>query len=279
LENDLLNDHQAYFKMPGVSSHALIEMGRSPLHCWAKYIDPNRQDEEPTPAMKFGTLVHTMVLTPETFSDAFVMADSINRRTNQGKSEYAALLESGQLAVTDKECRAALRIVKAIKRHPVAGPLFNVGEPEKILTVAREPHRCPLKGRLDWLSPQPAIVELKTATDASKEAFLRSVYRYSYHLSAAYYRMLVSQTTGTPEDAIPYIFAVVETKAPYAVAVYPSSERLLAEGRALWETNLARFDECWINDDWPGYSMEFLDPSSETGGGPRFEVEVGEMDL
>ena len=53
-----MRSNQAYFQMPGVSSHALIELARSPLHGWAKYVDPDRADEEPTPAMRFGTLVH-----------------------------------------------------------------------------------------------------------------------------------------------------------------------------------------------------------------------------
>jgi hypothetical protein len=274
-----MNDSRAYFRMPGVSGHALIELARSPLHGWAKYVDPDRADEEPTAAMRFGTLVHALTLTPETFADEFFLADSINRRTNAGKAEHAARAATGKQIVTGKEYQAALQIVKAIKRHPVAGTLFKVGEPEKILTVAREPHRLPLKGRLDWLNPQPAIVELKTATDASPAGFLRAVYRHGYHLSAAYYRMLVGRTTGTPEAAIPHTFVVVEPRYPYAVAVYPSSERLLAEGRDLWETNLARFDECWMANDWPSYPVESLDPATSTSGGPRFEVEVGELEL
>ena len=271
--------NRSYFQMPGVSSHALIEITRTPLHCWAKYVDPNRQDEEPTAAMQFGTLVHTLVLAPETFGDEFVRADALNRRTQEGKAQYAALRESGQLVVSGKDYQAALQIVKAIRQHPVAGPLFKIGEPEKILTVQRESPLWPLKGRLDWLSPQPAIVELKTATDASKAGFLRAVYRHGYHLSAAYYRMLVGRATGTPEAAIPHTFVVAETKYPYAVAVYPSSERLLAEGWALWETNLQRFDDCWTHRDWPSYPVESLDPSTRTGGEPRFEVEAGELEL
>ncbi|MBK8751750.1 MAG: PD-(D/E)XK nuclease-like domain-containing protein [Candidatus Competibacteraceae bacterium] len=271
--------NRSYFQMPGVSSHALIEITRTPLHCWAKYVDPARQDEEPTAAMRFGTLVHALVLTPETFGDEFVRADSIHRRSHEGKAEYAARLESGQRIVTTKDYQAALRIVKAIRQHPVAGPLFKIGEPEKILTVQREPPLLPLKGRLDWLSPQPAIVELKTATDARKAGFLRAVYRHGYHLSAAFYRKLASEATGTPEDTIPHTFVVVETQPPYAVAVYPSSERLLAEGRALWETNLARFDDCWMAKDWPSYPVESLDPSASMNGGPRFEIEAGELAL
>ena len=274
-----MNGSRAYFRLPGVSSHALIEIARTPLHCWANYVDPDREDEEPTPAMRFGTLVHTLVLAPETFGDEFVRADALNRRTQEGKAQYAALRESGQLVVSGKDYQAALQIVKAIRQHPVAGPLFKIGEPEKILTVQRESPLWPLKGRLDWLNPQPAIVELKTATDASKAGFLRAVYRHGYHLSAAYYRKLVSEATGTPQDAISHTFVVVETHYPYAVAVYPSSERLLAEGRELWTTNLSRFDDCWTHQDWPSYPVESLKPSSEINGGPRFEIEDGELEL
>ncbi len=272
-----MNGSRAYFRRPGVSGHALIEMARSPLHCWAKYVDPDRTDEEPTAAMRFGTLVHALVLAPETFADEFALADSINRRTERGKADYAALVASGKLPVSREEYAAALEIVKAIRRHPVAGGLFKVGEPEKVLAVEREPHLWPLKGRPDWLAPQPAIMELKTATDASPTGFLRAVYRHGYHLSAAYYRMLVGRATGTPEAAIPHTFVVAETKYPYAVAVYPSSERLLAEGREMWETALARFDECWTTGEWPSYPVETLEPG--VGGGLRFAVEDGEVEL
>ncbi len=274
-----MNDSRAYFQRPGVSSHALIEIARTPLHCWAKYVDPNREDDEPTAAMRFGTLVHTLALTPETFGDEFVLADAINRRTAESKAQYAALLESGRQIVTTKDYQAALQIVKAIKKHPVASALFHGGEPEKILTVQRESHLLPLKGRLDWLSSQPAIVELKTAADASKAGFLRAVYRHGYHLSAAYYRRLASEATGTPETDIPHTFVVVESKPPYAVAVYPTSEDLLAEGRELWTTNLARFDDCWIANDWPSYPVESLKPSNGINGGLRFEIEAGELEL
>ena len=84
--------------------------------------------------------------------------------------------------------------------------------------------------------------------------------------------------TGTPEADIPHTFVVAEPKYPYAVAVYPTSERLLAEGRGLWETALARFDECWTGGEWPSYPVEALEPGVG-GGRPRFAVEEGELEL
>lgn len=267
-----------YFQLPGVSSHMLIEMQRSPLHCWAKYLNPKREPETPTAAQLLGTLTHTLTLTPEQFDDDFALAESVNRRSKAGKAKFAKLLKAGKLLVAKKDFQTALRATKAVRQHPDARALLEGGEPEKIITVPRGTGLLPLKGRLDWLGQPPSIAELKTATDARKESFLRDVYRYGYHLSAAFYRMLASEHTGTAPEKIPHTFVVVETRPPHAVAVYHTSERLLAQGRTLWETQLARFDECWLEQKWPGYPLEVLEPD---GGGRtlRFDVEEGEVEL
>lgn len=267
---------QDYFAMPGVSSHMLIEMIRSPLHCWAKYLDSKHPRLPPTAAQGLGTLVHTLALTPELFDEEYILTKAVNRRTRAGRAEYAALLAMGKQLVTPKDFQTALAMVQAIHQQPLAHSLFKEGEPEKIMTVTRDPALLPLKGRLDWLSHQLRIVELKTAADARKDAFLYSVYGYGYHLSASYYQMLVSRLTGTPALQIPHTFIVVETKPPYAVGVYETSEELLAQGRELWESQLARFDACWFQQDWPGYPAETLKPQA---GRSQVVIEEGEIEL
>lgn len=207
-----------YFALPGVSSHMLIEMMRSPLHCWANYLGPERSPEESTPAQRQGTLVHTLMLTPETFGDDHLLLESINRRTEAGKAELAAASKAGKSVVSRVEYRAALAVVKALRQHPDARPELQSGEPEKVIVVPRGTILLPLKGRLDWLGTPPRVVELKTAADARKGRFLSDVYRYGYHPSAAYYRMLAGEHTGAPAQAIPHTFVVAETKPPYAVA-------------------------------------------------------------
>jgi hypothetical protein len=267
---------QDYFAMPGVSSHMLIEMMRSPLHCWAKYLDPKRPQEPPTTAQGLGTLVHTLALTPELFREEYSLPKTINRRTRAGKAAYAALLNLGKQLLTQKDFQTASAMVQAIHQHPLAHSLLKEGEPEKIMAVTRESALLPLKGRLDCLSHQRCIVELKTAADARKDAFLYSVYRYGYHLSAAYYQMLVSRLTGTPALQIPHTFIVVETKPPYAVGVYETSETLLGQGRELWESQLARFDACWLQQDWPGYRADTLLSDKSRSW---FVIEEGELAL
>ena len=53
-----------YQDILGISSHWLIAMLQSPAACWRKYLDPQRPAEEPTDALRLGTLVHCLALTP-----------------------------------------------------------------------------------------------------------------------------------------------------------------------------------------------------------------------
>lgn len=271
-------DSKEYFKLPGINSHALIEMMRSPLHCWSKYVDQDAPErDEQSQAMRLGSLVHCLALEPGKFARDFIVADGINLRTKDGKAEWAAVVESGLIPVTGDDYVKASRISNSVTRHPIAGPLLTGGEAEKTIVVERD-GLLPLKGRVDYMHPYAGVVELKTAHDASKRAFSGAVGRYSYHLSASYYRMLAARHARCEEEEIRHTFVVVETKYPFAVAVYTTPEALLEEGRKLWEEQLARFDECMRADHWPSYPADTLD--TYTGGGvARIDVEVGELEL
>ena len=53
-----------YQDILGISSHWLIAMLQSPAACWRKYLDPQRPAEEPTDALRLGTLVHCSGVDP-----------------------------------------------------------------------------------------------------------------------------------------------------------------------------------------------------------------------
>ena len=46
---------------------------------------------EATPAMKFGTMFHSLMLEPKTFDNEYVVADIPKRNTKQGKADYINL--------------------------------------------------------------------------------------------------------------------------------------------------------------------------------------------
>ena len=76
-------DNEEYQDLPCVSSHWLKAMLESPADCWRKYLDPQRPTQQKTEALRLGTLVHCLALTPRQFEREFLVAD-YERRSSAG---------------------------------------------------------------------------------------------------------------------------------------------------------------------------------------------------
>lgn len=106
-----------------------------------------------------------------------------------------------------------------------------------------------MRGRLDWLGAR--IVDLKTtAGDASEEEFAKQVFRLGYDVQFAHYEHLYHLITG---ETLPYLFAVVETSAPYLTGVHTlgNDEVLMARRRA--KEARERYARCMETGEWGGY--------------------------
>ena len=105
-----------YHALSGISSHWLIEMLKSPADCWRKYIQPQRPSEEPTAALRLGTLVHCLALTPHQFEREFIVAD-YERRSNAGRQAYARLAATGLALVKPAELDRARAVVADVYKR------------------------------------------------------------------------------------------------------------------------------------------------------------------
>ena len=264
-----------YQDMPAISSHWLIEMLRSPAACWRKYLDPHRPAEEPTDAMRLGTLVHCLALKPEQFAQTFIVAD-YERRSIDGKARYAQLSETGLIPIKRAELDQALAIVDALHAKPAVRKLLQRSKKERTVIQPRPRGLLPLKARLDLhYEAKRQIVELKTTWNLDAAQVAMEHYRYS--LSAAFYRELV-RGRGV-------VFVFVQTRLPHEVAVIPMERQQLQAGREQWQTALARFDECWLANDWPEAEPAAPDddplmvPFGPVPTPRRFEIPVGELAL
>jgi exodeoxyribonuclease VIII len=239
-----MNSHD-YHALRAVSSHCLIEMyQRSPLHCWSRYIDKQRQRSSGTSATRLGSLVHTLVLEPQNLERDFEITDR-PRRSYADKTFHALVEATGRQCVNARLMRQAQAMADAVRQHDEAVALLD-GQAEHTFIIERGPDLLPLKGRLDmWREHQRHVVEFKTTLDASPSAFARTLQRYCYHLSAAFYLHLSGATR--------HSFIVAETQPPHAVALYHTRQTLLDEGQQLWQNALELFDRCWTADHWPGY--------------------------
>ena len=246
-----------YHAHPAISKSHLDLIARSPLHYWARYIDPKRVMPEPTPAMRLGSALHTHVLELHKWDREYVVApDGIDRRTKAGKEAWSAFEAeaAGKTVLSRDEADHVMHMGRAIHSHPAAAMLLNLpGEAETthVWTDANTGLGC--KCRPDWLTKDGSIVvDLKTTEDASPAGFRKSIGQWRYGVQAAWYSWGLQEATGIRPAQ--FIFCAVEKKAPYAVACYAADEEMIQLGMETAMRDLQRIAECRTAERWPGYS-------------------------
>jgi len=251
-------DNADYHAHPAISKSHLDQIARSPLHYWARYLDPKREPTEPTAAMRLGTAVHTMVLEQDQWDNRYITAPELDRRTKAGKEAWTALMaEAGDRELISVEDRAIVsRMAEAVWMHPAAAMLLHwQGKAETTHMWVDAPTGLQCKCRPDWLTNDGTlIIDLKTTDDASPQGFRKSIANFRYHTQSAWYLQGVELATGQRPDQ--FIFICVEKKPPYAVAVYAADQEMIEIGGQHARRDLMRLAECHKAQRWPGYSEE-----------------------
>ena len=251
-------DNDTYHRHPAISKSRLDSIARSPLHYWAKHLDPNRWPAEaPTAAMVIGSAVHTFVLEHDEWDANYAVTPAgINRRTNAGKAEWDVFTTAAgtRTVISREDADLVGKISEGVFNYPAANGLLSLpGKAESSLfwTDAETGLEC--KCRPDYLLDDGStIVDLKTTESASPADFMQSIAKFRYHCQAAWYLHGVEQATGKrPEQ---FVFLCVEKKPPFACAVYVAAPEMVQIGWDTARANLNRLAECMAANEWPGYS-------------------------
>ena len=243
-------NEKEYRSHPAISRSELFLLTESP----EKFKYYKEHPQPPTPALAFGQLLHAMALQPELVSRDFAVAPNVDRRTKQGKADYAAFLEAvGDKTIVDLEMvKLAAEMCDALKENNFVQKLF-AGEKEKPFFWVDEMTGEECKCRADVitkLGEKRVIVDLKSAENGDTESFMRAAIKYGYDLQAAMYSEGVKQSTG--EDHI-FVFVVIEKKPPYAINILRADEMFLRRGYDLFRELIGTYHYCKTNDDWFGY--------------------------
>lgn len=255
---EMSNDE--YHAGPGISkSHLDTIAGKSPLHYWAKYLDPNRVREEPTPAMQLGSAIHCAILEPDLLAAQYVANPGIDRRSNAGKAEYAAFCaeHAGKVILPDEDYQACLRVRDAVLLHPVVRGLLAGGKAEQsFFAIDRETGEL-IKCRTDYLHDSGAlVVDVKSTDDASPTGFAKSVANFRYHIQPPWYFDVLEAAFGeTPAN---WVFLAVEKKPPYAIGAYFVHPEDVRRAREVARRDLMRIIECKRAGLFPDYAAEVL---------------------
>ena len=247
----------AYHASAGISKSGLALMRKTPAHYAAKYIY-DRVDDEPSKAMVIGSAFHTLVLEPDKFSREYATAPKVDKRTKAGKAEFEqfSLENAGKTLIDREDLDTITEMSRSIRAHTGASSLLElagIAEESFYWIDEQTGHLC--KCRSDWRIPDMrVIVDLKSTDDASPEGFARSIYKYTYHIQAAWYMGGISQTLADPHRT--FIFIAVEKTAPYAVACYKLDADSIDMGRREADSLMRQYAWCKEHDIWPAYPDE-----------------------
>lgn len=212
-----------------LSYSALSSFGKSPNHLlryWSKKF-------EPTAAMMLGSLIHKIILQPDTFDLDYAVFEG----TRRGKvwEGFKAENENKEL-VTLKEYDIANYVVEQAKSNNIfMDLLMRTEETEKEIRWIRKD--VEFKGFVDMVGDD-FIADIKTTTDAG-DKFQRDLLYNDYKMQAAMY------LESYPDKDF-YIIAI-EKSGAFNVQVYKFSKETLLAGRSKYLMLIDKFKN-WNGD-------------------------------
>jgi len=234
------------------------------LDCPLAYKLSLEEEQEPTPAMAFGTLVHSMILEPGTVPALYHVMQA-SATTKAGKAEKAQAVEQGKTIVSASDWERAKAMQARVQAHPAASWLLGLPGKSEVSMYWEMPtedgrtRQC--KGRADRIAQVgggEVIIDLKTHSGTVSPTELeRIVAKFGYHRQAAWYCDGYERITGRPCHGFYFIF--ISTTAPYLVTAGKMGDEAQAIG---WGDCLRAeriLHECETSGKWPGYADQLIE--------------------
>ena len=210
----------------------------------------NKEQFISTPAMNFGSAVHSVLLEPEK-KEILTLPKNLNLRTKKDREYKRQLTEDNKdkIIVSAEEKESLDQIIQNTMNNKLANKLlFTLDEIEHSYYGTYED--VPVRIRPDGIKKRRYIIDIKTCQDASPRAFRSSIYNYAYHLQACFY----SEMLGF--DPSSFRFIAIENKYPYDVAVYSLSDDLIEKGKLAWRIAFDSWKQYINNSEIKGFHWE-----------------------
>lgn len=220
----------------------------SPRH----FMDYKLRKFEPTPSMKFGSMVHCAILEPDEFESTYYVLPSSDLRPEQDKNMNSKInqlwkaeqvaLAGGREVVEAKDYDTARRIGDSIRKSDVASSLlekchgFEVG-------IEWEYKGFKWRGKMDGDGRRNGIImDLKVLADASP----RKVASYVKYEGAG--RQAVHYLRGGDAEHCDYFILAVERSGNYSVSKI--GKGLVNQLSREIDFYISRFKSCIFTNEW-----------------------------
>ena len=256
-----------YRRIKAVNYSGLKLFAECPLYYWEQYLNPDREPETESPALRIGTAGHLRILEgAEIYHDTYIREPSYDKRLKANKDHYQEWLanKGDRIPLPADEWDMVERMAAAVLGSPLASALVEGkgGYSEEVCQAIDPETGMLLKCKADRIATiggKTYVIDLKTCSrrygGAGQDGFGKSVAKFKYHWQAAFYTDLIgaSGDWGPVEN---FVFVVVEKESPHAVAIYECDDQMMEAGRMQYREALHRFKECQEKDQWPGFDTQ-----------------------
>jgi hypothetical protein len=240
-------EHNFYHKVPGISSSKIRRFGQSQLHAF-------EEENETTPAMKFGTAAHSLIVEGEEAFVNNVVCLTGSPYTNANKELKKEYEGRGLTVITAQEKDTLYSMKEALIpegiKHLSADEgeypsMFNSPferaifwwEQDLLLKVKSDVLRYPVN--MPHKSNSIILVDYKTTADCSVKGFTSSIRKYQYDLQAAWYKRGFEKAGFNVAD---FIFVAQEKKKPFASKIFRMSHTDMDSGWQRMESLLTEYN-------------------------------------
>ena len=265
-----------YHSLRYVSQSSIKDFIKSPVLYKHIHVDGNRGTGESS-NMSLGTLVHTLLLEPNTFKFQYMVLDEGERPSpgqtfaaavnkNWRESKVADAADTGRKLISQSLYEVADGMVQAVCAHKLASSFLFPTDggwdvfTEKTILWKYSCSDVELKSKLDRILVNPRlgkaiILDYKTTTANNLMEFGWSVKKYGYDIQDAFYvdaveSWLEEQYPGIVFD-IHFYFIPQKTTIPYQVlGVIQLDEQTVQAAREKYTMALMELEGCLHTNVW-----------------------------
>ena len=245
-----------YVGWDAVNASSLVYMA----DCGAAYRHHKDSDDEDTASKVRGRYTHSVILEPDTVDEVYAVGGPVNPRTGKtygmGTAKFTAWeVEQGKTGVSPEMKEQAEGMAEALRAHAVVGPMLT-GKGLSEVSVVWECEETGLlcKARIDrttMFEGVTALLDVKTAKDASPHGFARDSARLHYPAKACHYLAGAAAHDKRPRV---FVWAAVEPEPPHKIGVYflhSEDQPVIEHRRRRWMRELKT---CLDSGVWPDYT-------------------------
>ncbi|HDY67910.1 MAG TPA: hypothetical protein ENH85_08985 [Candidatus Scalindua sp.] len=248
-------------------------MSRSDLmefwHCPHRWI--KGYHKKATESTDYGQLIDCYILDNQAFGSKYAVApkEYYNKKDDKDKpwnwnatfckDWRAEQVEQGKLVIKSEDLEACKDAGATMLNDQIIGRLLACSDKQVMLTGTWQDESglsIPLKTLIDIVPLKDSafsqyLCDMKTCRTASPYQWPREVWKYGYHVQAAFYADMYYAATKEARDGFTHILQ--ESYEPYEIGRRLLSEEFIEEGREKYQSALKKYCQCLKSGVWPGY--------------------------